>query len=309
MRGTSVLALAALLASGRSAAASEPSAADKDTSRNLYFEGTRLLAASDFRGAERACGGAYALVHAPTSALCWARALEGVGRLVEARDIFLDAVRFPAEAKEPPVFTQARAAARAEADSVEKRIPSVTLVVEGPEQSATLRVTIDGADVPAEAARLRRMANPGHHAIKVAAAGFDQSAIDVDLGDGEERHVEVTLRPATGGLAAPPPLALVAGAVGVVGLGIGLVTGLSGASKHATLMSECQPNGACPTSAQGDLDSFHSLRTVSTVAYVLGAVGVAAGAVLWITAPSETATSARTGLWFAPASAGVVGTF
>ncbi len=310
--GAVVATLVGALAFASTALGGEPSAADKDTSRNLFVEGMRLLGTGDFKGGERACGAAYALVHAPTSALCWARALEGVGQLVEARDVFLDAVRFPVEAQEPPVFAQARAAARAEADSVEKRIPSVTLVVAGPDPSASLHLTIDGAEVPPEAARLRRMANPGRHAIKVAAPGFESSAVDFELREGEERQAEVTLRPATRGssaLVAAPPLALVAGAVGVVGLGVGIATGLGGASKHSALVSECQPNGSCPTTAQGDLDSFHSLRTVSTVAYVVGALGVAAGAVLWLTARPEPAASARTGLWFTPASVGVVRTF
>jgi hypothetical protein len=155
------------------------------------------------------------------------------------------------------------------------------------------------------------MANPGHHAIKVSAPGFESTAVDIDLGEGEVRDVDVTLRPATPGsasLPSPPPLALVAGGIGVVGLGVGVIAGLAGASKHSTLVGECQSNGACPTSAQGDLDSFRSLRTVSTIAYVVGALGVAGGAVLWLTAPSD-AAAARTGLWFGPASAGVVTAF
>ncbi len=89
--------LAALLASLLPAIAlgAEPSAADRDTSRALYATGMQALEVHEYPAAERACGGAYALVKAPTSAACWARGLEGLGRLIEARDVFLEAARFP----------------------------------------------------------------------------------------------------------------------------------------------------------------------------------------------------------------------
>jgi hypothetical protein len=104
----------------------------------------------------------------------------------------------------------------------------------------------------------------------------------------------------------PPTLALVAGGIGVAGLAVGLVAGIVGTSKHSTLVGEC-PGNACPSSAQGDLDSFRTLRTASTVGYVVGVLGIAGGAVLWLTAPSPSAPAI--GVRIGPASAGVTGTF
>jgi hypothetical protein len=85
-RTFAVVSTVAIL-STTAAMAAETSAADRETSRALYAEGMRLLDVHDYAGAEHACGGAHALVKAPTSAACWARALEGLGRLVEARDV------------------------------------------------------------------------------------------------------------------------------------------------------------------------------------------------------------------------------
>ena len=69
------------------AVAAEPSAADKETSRALYAQGMQALDAHDYVAAERACGGVFKVVNVPPGAVCWAKALEGLGKLwVEARD-------------------------------------------------------------------------------------------------------------------------------------------------------------------------------------------------------------------------------
>jgi hypothetical protein len=99
--------------------------------------------------------------------------------------------------------------------------------------------------------------------------------------------------------------------VGVVGVGTGVVTGLMATSKHSSAESEC-PNSICIAGSQGekDLDAFRSLRTVSTVGYIVGGVGAAAGVTLLILAPKNPPpTSARLGLVVRPTSLGVIGAF
>ncbi len=307
------------------ARAAEPSAADRDTSRALYAQGMEALDAHDYVSAERACGGAHALVKVPTSAACWARALEGLGRLVEARDEFLEAAHFPVKPDEPAVFASARDSSQAEADQLSKRVPTVTLVVSGPDGTAPLRVTFDGASLAPETARLARKANPGRHTITVAAKGFEPTTADVDVSEGENRRVNVALSPIAGAEAATtrapgeappaptqgahrvPTLAIVAGGVGVVGVVVGVATALAATSKHTTLLGECS-GSTCPPSAKGDLDSFHVLRTVSAVGYVGGVVGIVGGAALWYFAPSRP-SDASTRVWVGPVSAGVMGAF
>jgi hypothetical protein len=300
----------------RTARAAEPSAADRETSRALYAQGMQALDAHEYASAERACGGAHALVKAPTSAACWARALEAVGRLVEARDVFLEAAHFPVASDEPTVFTRARAASRAEADAIAKRIPSLTVVVRGPADASKIRVSIDGTSVPPETVLLPRKVNPGARQVTVVARGFEPSTVDVQVAEAEDRRVEVTLRgeanaapaetaPAPRGKP-PPALALVAGGVGVTGLALGVVAGLVGQSRHSTLAGEC--NGSvCPPSAQGEIDSFHAMRTISTTGYVVGAMGLVGGAVLWITTASSDGSAV--GVQVAPTSARLVGRF
>lgn len=303
--------------------AAEPSAGDRETSRSLYGQGMQALDAHDYPSAERACGGAYALVKAPTAATCWGRALEGLGRLVEARDVFVETIHLPGTADEPAVFVGARETARTEADQLAKRIPTVTLVPSGPPESAPLEVTLDGATIKPETARLPRKVNPGHHTLAVSAQGFEPARVDVSIAEGDDRRLEILLHP-TGSRpkapAATPPapvsehsefltLAVIAGGVGVAGLAVGLGSGLAAASKHSGLDGVCNVSaGTCPPSASGDLDSFHALRTASTVGYVVGALGLVAGGVIYFLVP-RTSRAPSTGLYVGPTSCGLAGAF
>jgi len=312
------------------AGAAEPTPGDKETARSLGARGMRALDARDYAGAERACGGAYALVKAPTVEICWARALEGLGRLLEARDAFVDVTHFPAKPDEPAVFTSARDAARVEADDLAKRIPTVTLSVSGPPLAAALQVTLDGVVVKSETARLPRKVNPGQHTLSVSAQGFERASVDLAVTEGEARRVEVVLRPSgeaagprspealpqearpgTNGGAPPPILAMVAGGVGVVGLVVGAAAGTAGSSKHVALVDECDTaNGTCPPSAANDLDAFHTLRSVSTLGYVVGALGLVSGVVIFLATPkSQTLGAGAMGVYLGPSSLGLAGAF
>jgi len=109
-----------------------------------------------------------------------------------------------------------------------------------------------------------------------------------------------------------PTVAYVAAGVGVVGLAIGIGTGVAATSKHSVLEGEgCPSNGGmCPPSAsQTDLDSFHSLKTWSTVGYIIGAAGIVGGGILWLTAPKPLSSGGTARVWIGPSSMGLAGTF
>jgi hypothetical protein len=99
--------------------------------------------------------------------------------------------------------------------------------------------------------------------------------------------------------------------VGAAGLVVGGITGGIAVGQHGTLKDEC-PNGVCrSTNAKADLDSFHSMTTISTVGFIVGGVGIATGAVLFFMSPSSS-SSTKSG-WIAPTigpgSIGAVGVF
>jgi hypothetical protein len=93
----------------------------------------------------------------------------------------------------------------------------------------------------------------------------------------------------------PPPIwariptpAYAAFGIGAAFIVVGITAGIEGDEKHSTLAAECMPNGSCPSSAQSDIDGFHSQRSISTIGYVIGGLGVASGAAmcLWLTPDS-----------------------
>jgi hypothetical protein len=82
---------------------------------------------------------------------------------------------------------------------------------------------------------------------------------------------------------------IVAG-VGVVGLGVGAVTGLMAIGKNNDAKKLCPDSGACADKSGVDAnDSAKSFGTISTIGFIAGGVALAAGAALVLTAgPSKT---------------------
>jgi hypothetical protein len=120
----------------------------------------------------------------------------------------------------------------------------------------------------------------------------------------EQDHPQIEGHPE--GLGTQEILAIVAGGVGVVGLGIGTVTGAIALSKKSDAQNAC-PGSQCTT--QDGVNKWGdaaSTGNVSTVALIIGGVGVAGAAVLWFTAPSG---GSSTQLGFGPGVVQVKGTW
>ena len=120
--------------------------------------------------------------------------------------------------------------------------------------------------------------------------------------------------------AAPPPpaaaarglstqriLALIAGSVGVVGIGLGIGFGVHAITQGRERDRTCD-GGYC-TDVEGvrAADAAISAGNVSTLAWIVGGVGLGAGVVLWLTEPSE--EKAATQLKIGPGSLQVRGRF
>jgi hypothetical protein len=101
------------------------------------------------------------------------------------------------------------------------------------------------------------------------------------------------------GLGAQRIAAIVAAGAGVVSIGLGGYFGVQALSKHSDYVAHC-PNNVCdPTGIQLH-DDAASDATAATIAMTAGAVLVAGGAVLWLTAPS-TGRASGTALRLQPA--------
>ena len=103
------------------------------------------------------------------------------------------------------------------------------------------------------------------------------------------------------------PYAYVAGGVGVAGLALFTVFGLMDNSTYSDLQGAC-PHNVCPPGKQSEVDSGRTQQTVANVGLVVGAVGVAAGATLFVLSLSpKSSPAAATGSIVAPGYLGLKG--
>jgi hypothetical protein len=319
-----VVSLVALGLAVAAPALADPTAAEKETARNLMDEGHALRddkkdpkdALERFRAADQ-------IMHVPITGYEVAATQVQLGRLVEARETLAHVLATPAKKGEPPPFRQARAKAQQLDDSLAARIPTLVITIHGPAQGAT--VTIDGAAVPASLIGLPSRANPGHHAITVATATM-QGHAEIDLGEGDKKEVAVELAPKPVEHEAvatpepppkPPPehhgartAGLVLLGVGAAGLVAGGVTGVLTFTTQSDLQTKC-PNHVCGPASHDELTMANTLATVSTVSFIAGGVLEAIGLVTFLVGKPKAApqTGLRVVPFFGPGSAGLRGTF
>lgn len=302
----------------------EPSLSDRETARGLMDEGDAKRAAGDVQAALTSYEAADALMHVPTTGYEVARAQAQLGLLLEARETLARLRRLPLRAGEPAPFKAARHAAELLDADVGARLPSITIVVVNAAPGAAVELSVDGEAVPSAAASLPRKVNPGRHAI-AAKAGVTEKSEAVVVVERETRSITFDLTPppraatpAPVVVAAPPsapppstsrlPTVLVVGGfgAGAIGLGLGSVTGILSLSKVSAIKKDCSAE-VCPASRQSDLDSARSLGAMSTVAFIVGGAGLAAGIVGLLLAPSK--DSPRAALDVGPTGVGAHGWF
>jgi hypothetical protein len=271
-------------------------AADRETARTLMKQGDTAFAAQDYAAALKAYENANAIMRVPSTGIALARAQEKLGKLLEARDTALAVARSSVQSGEPNVFTEARAAAQELAEAIEPRIPSLTVIVEGPSPDQ-VEVSIDGAGLPRNLLGVPRKLNPGKHQATASASGFHQARSEVDLEESASETLTLRLEPSTGptteswpkaasepaagtsneaGTARVSPLVYLGFGTGAAGLAVGSITGILSLSKASSAKEHCQDN-ACREAGRDDIDGSKTLANVSNVAFVVGVVGSGVG--------------------------------
>jgi hypothetical protein len=309
-----------------------PSDLDRSMARSLAAEGYEALIAKRYQTAEDRLRRADALVHAPTIVVDHARALVGLGRLLEARERYQLVIREGVDAKAPPSWKQALADAEKEDAALDARFAWLIIRVDGPSNP---NVTVDGVPVPVNALGARRAMDPGLRAVRVSASGYVSADQSVTLREGEERELAFVLKPppsvelSEGGSVVPSgpgapaertrprwPMWAAFGAGGV-GLVVGSVTGALAIGAHSDLKPQCNTARRCqPSSAEekrrmdGDVSRYRTLGTLSGVGFAVGVAGAATGVVLLLTGkpPAETASLPFVPL-VGPGTVGVEGRF
>jgi hypothetical protein len=329
--------LAVALAWAPPARAEEPSAADVAGARLLAQEGIKLANAGNCKEAVEKLARAESLHPAPTILGRLGECQVAIGKLVEGTENLRRVAREPLPRGAPAAFVKARARAEKILTASARRVAHLHIVMNAP-PDAKVALTVDGEPVRAELLGADRPTDPGPHVVEATAPGYIQARESVSLLEGAEATVTLTLKadptktqePGAAGtaLAAPPATlsttaaseprpsrlpAVVAFAAGGAGLVVGAIFGGIALGERGSLDGVCNPRKVCPSSAQGTLDSLHTTSTVSTIGFIAGGVGVAAGGVLFFVPMPHPASEAAHGLvlrpYLAPTEAGLVGRF
>jgi hypothetical protein len=185
----------------------------------------------------------------------------------------------------------AKDAAKKQLAQFESRIPWLQVHVIGPTQG--VHVEVDGKEFEPDN---ESPVDPGPHAIGVEADGYESGERKVTVAEGDHKQVTITLTPTTrtdvpkpkpssGGSKWP---AIAAFGVGAVGIGVGAAFGVLAFDETAKAKAFCDGN-RCP--ATPDVIDARNVAiangNVSTVGFVVGGVGVAAGIVLLLTVGSS----------------------
>ena len=222
------------------------------------------------------------------------------------------------------------------AAALESRLSMLTIrAMGGGEEATGLEIRRDGVPVqPAELGTPIPL-DPGPHTVEAVAPGKQKWSSTVQLADAAKVDVSVpALTPVPGNAShanaattaaaakpvePPPPestnsgsgqrtAALVIGAVGVVGLGVGTVFGIGASTKWSDAKSQCTeyPNGCTPNALDAK-SSAQSKATIATVSFIVGGAALAGAAVLWFTASPSREQSVAVGV--GPGAAFVRGNF
>jgi hypothetical protein len=209
--------------------------------------------------------------------------------------------------------TAAASLARDQMSALQPKLSYLTLVVDRDGAPAGLEITLDGEKIPAPVWGTALPVDPGEHEIGATAPGRQPSSTKATItAEGSRVSADVVLPAVQGAPVAPPPatgaaeaggqasaggsswstgrtLALVSGGLGIVGVGIGTGFGLDASSKKSAYQQH-QADGRC-TDAECATLSQQALTsaTASTIAFAAGGALLAAGAVLWLTAPGQSA--------------------
>jgi hypothetical protein len=319
-----------LLLCSAAASAQELAPDTRRAALELAAQGDEAWARGDFTAALGKFAQARALVPAPTLAVRHGECLEKLGRLIDAAKVFQEAADFslPANASEP--FRKAVAAARPRAEATQARIPLLEIVVQA-EQSAQATVSLDGQAVPQEQWASPFRVDPGAHLVKAVAGGAEASERVVLEEGARVRVVLRPERPADAVAAAKPAPSPDVGASPTkaeerrgslrtwawVGLGIGaagtlagLATGIAVLKMRNDLDDSGCTGSVCKTSQGGDVRTYNRLRTASVAGFVVGGLGIATGAILWLVEPRSDRVNRQAFMPFvAPGSVGVAGVF
>jgi hypothetical protein len=132
-----------------------------------------------------------------------------------------------------------------------------------------------------------------------------QSKVVIELGEGDMKRVSVSPGAAltasdkgpkkSGTSSGGRTAGYVLGGIGIVGIGVGTVTGLMVLSKKSTVDDNCNAQKQCNQTGADAADSGKTLGTISGASFIIGAVALGAGAYLVLSSKEKQPTEVGIG--------------
>ena len=266
------------------------------TARKLGGEGMDLFDAGDYAAALEKFKTADELVPAPTLKVRVARCLNKLDRMVEAAVRYREAIEFPLDGRAPQVQLDARKDAVRELGVLNDELPTIEVAVQGPGADGAV-VELDGTRLAVADLGKKLPLDPGSHSVKARREKDGAVALQTVILARDKAGQLVLKLPLEAG---PPPK--LGGPDEHVGdgwrLGGWVTTGVSGAillaggvvgivvlTKNSSLSNQC-PDRQCPPDIESEVHTFDTLRAVSSVGMISGGVGLGAGVLMLLLAPT-----------------------
>jgi hypothetical protein len=262
-------------------------------------QGITDLASAHYQDAWERFQRAYRCTELPTLAFLSARALEGLGKWVEASDWYLQTVHLDptvgasgAESLETQQAAQSQA--RESLTDLLSRIFRWTIAIHGG-APAGVELSVDDAALPLSCLGRPLFVNPGEHDAALYAHG--KTIGKREILNARERKTTTLEWPSR-----PTTMAWSFLATGVLGLAAGGIAGIVALDRYHSLSERC-PNHSCQPSEYGALDDYNRSRTVFMIAVPIGLAAGAAGGFLLLRA--EPLVPVRVGAMISPTHVGV----
>ena len=298
--------------------ASAQNAQDKAAADVLFQQGKKLMQENKFADACPKFAESLRLDTGIGTMLWLADCYERSGKTASAWGQFLEAAETAVKTKDAR-----EKVARERSKQLEPHLVKLQILVPDAASAPGIEIKRDGSTLGKPMWGTAVPVDPGGHAVVASAPGFKtwEGSIDASA-EGKTIAVIIpklapdTVAQATAPTPGPKPetkpadrgstqrtLGIVAGGVGVVGVGLGVVFGLSAKSKldDSNAGGHCLPNNHCDALGVQARSDSKDAATLSTVAFVVGAAALGAGAFLYFTAPKG---SQKAGFQIAPAIGG-----
>ena len=230
---------------------------------------------------------------------------ERIGKLASAWGLYRESLELAKKAGD----TKRADYALKQANAIEPRLPKLAIFLPS-NPPAGFVVKRDDTPVDAGALGVALYVDPGAHTVTASAPGFETFSVSVTLVEGKTETFAIpslVARPAApateprGGAElvdnepAPPPshtrmyAAVGLGAGGVIAVGVGLVFGAKAQSSYNDAKKLCGDDQICPAADFARdkqlVADARSSATISTVLVIGGGAAIAAGAIVYFTAP------------------------